>query len=153
MRVYADASVYGGAFDEEFESYSRRFFELIRGGRFYLVTSALVYQALHLAPVHVQEFYRELSVKSELISITDEVLALRDAYIDAGILTEKSLTDATHVAVATLSRCDLIVSWNFKHIVNFKKIPMYNAVNILRNCGQISIHSPQEVIEIDSEDF
>jgi len=52
-----------------------------------------------------------------------------------------------HVALATVSNADLIVSWNFKHIVNFQKIPLYNAVNTLNRFGKIAIYSPLEVIE------
>jgi hypothetical protein len=40
----------------------------------------------------------------------------------------------------------MIVSWNFKHIVNYQKIPLYNAVNILHGYGQIAIYSPLEVV-------
>jgi len=50
----------------------------------------------------------------------------------------KSEVDALHVAVATVSNCRLIVSWNFKHIVNFQKIPLYNGVN-LRASNRMSI--------------
>jgi len=75
---------------------------------------------------------------------------LRDAYIDAGIVTEKRLTDALHVALATVSGCRAIVSWNFKHIVHFDKIPLYNGINKVMGYGEIAIHSPQEVIEYEA---
>jgi hypothetical protein len=61
--------------------------------------------------------------------------------------------DALHVAVATASDCSLIVSWNFKHIVHFEKIPLYNAVNTLRGHAHIGIFSPLEVIQYEGEDF
>ena len=50
------------------------------------------------------------------------------------------------VASATVSGCAMIVSWNFKHIVNYEKIPLYSAVNTLQGYGSISIYSPLEVI-------
>jgi len=53
------------------------------------------------------------------------------------------------VAVATVAECDVIVSWNFKHIVNFRKIPLFNAVNVLNGYRQISIYSPLEVINYE----
>ena len=76
-------------------------------------------------------------------------LKLQKAYIDADILSEKYSTDALHVALATVSKVSLIVSWNFKHIVNFQKIPMYNTVNKLRGFDDIAIYSPLEVIEYE----
>lgn len=70
-------------------------------------------------------------------------------YVAAGVVREKSLGDALHVAIATVSGCDLIVSWNFRHIVHFEKISKYNAVNVLNGYGQIGIYSPSEVIHYD----
>jgi len=70
-------------------------------------------------------------------------------YVSSGVVTEKSLGDALHVAIATVSGCDLIVSWNFRHIVHFDKIPKYNAVNVLNGYGHIGIYSPSEVIHYD----
>jgi len=40
----------------------------------------------------------------------------------------------------------MIVSWNFKHIVQYDKIPLYNAVNTLQGYGNIGIFSPLEVV-------
>ena len=40
-------------------------------------------------------------------------------------------------------------SWNFRHIVNFQKIPRYNAVNTLNGYKEIAIYSPLEVIEYE----
>jgi hypothetical protein len=71
---------------------------------------------------------------------------LKDAYLDTGIVTEQSADDALHVAIASVNGCSLIVSWNFRHIVNFEKIPLYNAVNTLKGYGTIGIFSPLEVI-------
>ena len=86
---------------------------------------------------------------AEIAEVTAEALKLQEAYTDAGILSEKHSTDALHVALATVSRVSLIVSWNFKHIVNFQKIPMYNAVNTLHGYREIAIYSPLEVIEYE----
>ena len=60
------------------------------------------------------------------------------------------MADALHGAVATLARCELILSWNFRDIVHFDKIRKYNAVNMLKGYDQIAIHSPLEVIQYDS---
>ncbi len=64
-------------------------------------------------------------------------------------MTSKSAEDALHVALATTWSCSIIVSWNFRHIVHFEKIPLYNAVNVLNGWGHIGIYSPLEVIEYE----
>ena len=152
-RVYADTSVYGGAFDEKFEAASKAFFEQVRKGRFILVTSAVVEQEVQRSPLPVQELFAEFLPEAEMAEASEEVLSLQYGYVKSGVVTEKSLTDALHVALATVNGCQIIVSWNFKHIVHFQKIPQYNAVNVLRGYGNIAIHSPQEVIEDEDEDI
>jgi hypothetical protein len=86
---------------------------------------------------------------AEIVDVTEAALELRSAYLEADIIGRKYADDALHVALATVSRCPLIVSWNFKHIVHQRKIPLYNAVNVLHGFSVIAIHSPAEVIEYD----
>jgi hypothetical protein len=146
-RVYADTSVFGGMFDEEFETASKVFFDSVKKGSFKLITSELVREEIQAAPPKVLKLFADFLVIAEIAEITDSALKLQQSYIQAGIVSEKYSTDALHVALATVSKTDLIVSWNFKHIVNFQKIPLYNAVNTLNGFGKIAIFSPLEVIE------
>jgi len=146
LRVYADTSVFGGCFDEEFAAPSARFFELVRTGQVTLLVSEVVVRELASAPDQVRELLASLPAKSVLqVSLTRDVIELRDAYLAAGILGPQSVDDATHVAAATVSRADAIVSWNFKHIVRIDKMRAYNQVNLQTGFGLLSIVSPQEV--------
>jgi predicted nucleic acid-binding protein len=149
IRVYADTSVFGGVFDKEFEVSSKVFFDDIRKSRFSLITSELVRQEIQEAPMKVRRLFYEILPLADIAEVTDKVLKLQRSYTDAQILSEKDSTDALHVALATVSKASLIVSWNFKHIVNFRKIPMYNAVNTLCGYDEIAIYSPLEVIEYE----
>nr|VFJ72086.1 MAG: Predicted nucleic acid-binding protein, contains PIN domain [Candidatus Kentron sp. FM]VFJ72442.1 MAG: Predicted nucleic acid-binding protein, contains PIN domain [Candidatus Kentron sp. FM]VFK19879.1 MAG: Predicted nucleic acid-binding protein, contains PIN domain [Candidatus Kentron sp. FM] len=149
MKVYADTSVFGGVFDEEFAEDSRRFFDDLKAGKFELVVSALVEEEIESAPRQVRAHFDEVSSFAEIAGIGPKVLDLRDAYLAAGIVTRKSVSDATHVALATISGCEMIVSWNFKHIVHFQKIPKYNAVNTLSGYHCINIYPPSSMISYD----
>ena len=80
------------------------------------------------------------------LEFTDEISYIRDEYLKAKILSQKSKSDAEHVASATIANADFIVSWNFKHIVNFDKINGFNSVNLKNGYKIISIYSPKEVI-------
>ncbi len=80
------------------------------------------------------------------MTLTDQVIRVRDAYLAARILGSASLRDAEHVAAATVARADLLVSWNFKHIVHFDKIAGFNEVNQRLGYGAIRIHAPPEVV-------
>lgn len=87
-----------------------------------------------------------------LVPVDERVLALRDAYVSAGIVGAKWADDAAHVAAASVAEADLIVSWNFRHIVHFDKIRQYNAVNALEGYRALEIRSPLEVIDYEDED-
>ena len=151
MRIYADTSVFGGVFDIEFAEHTKRFFAEIDTGHFTLVTSAIVEAEIEPAPEKVRNFFAHYEAIAEIYQLTQESILLQQQYIKSGIVTSKSAEDALHVAIATVSQCSLIVSWNFKHIVHFDKIPKYNAVNTLNNYGQIGIYSPLEVISYDND--
>ena len=152
VRVYADTSVYGGVMDEEYEVPSRQFFDEVRSGRFDLVVSAVVADELTDAPEPVRTLFEALRQSAEVADITEEVLHLQQAYLNAAIVSAKWATDALHVALATVAQCRVIVSWNFQHIVNFRRIPLYNGVNLAEGYGAIAIHTPQEVITREDED-
>jgi predicted nucleic acid-binding protein len=149
VRVYADTSVYGGVFDDAFATPSRRFFDLVRQGRFRLVVSAIVLNEVAPAPEPVRELLDEMVEIADTVVVTDDALRLQQAYLDAGIVTPRSADDALHVALATVGNCGLIVSWNFRHIVHYQKVPLYNAVNALHRRPPLEIRSPSEVIEVE----
>jgi|SaaInl8_200m_RNA_FD_contig_31_2586584_length_704_multi_3_in_0_out_0_1 predicted nucleic acid-binding protein len=110
MKIYADTSVFGGVFDEEFLRPIKKFFEEVKAGRFLLVTSAVVQAEISAAPKRVQEFFSSVTASAELAEITQEVLELRQAYSNANIVSKKSIDDLTHVALASVSCCNMIVS-------------------------------------------
>ena len=149
ISVYADTSVFGGVFDDKFETESRAFFEQVKTGRFRLVTSEIVQTELEIAPTQVKLFFEELLIYAQMVHVSDQALQLQQAYLRAKIVTPKWESDALHVAVATVEKCSLVISWNFKHIVHFGKIPMYNAVNVIEGYQAVAIHSPAEVISYD----
>lgn len=152
LRVYADTSVFGGWGDEEFQHASRAFFDQVRAGRFQLVTSALVEAELEPAPVEVRQLFDEMLPLAEVTEISADALGLRRAYVEAGVVSAAWATDALHVALATVAGCRVIVSWNFKHIVHFEKIALYNAINTVNGHLPIGICSPQQVIAYEDED-
>ncbi len=76
LSVYTDTSVFGGVFDEEFETPSRSFFGLVGTGRFSLLISDVTRQEIAFAPVNAMKRYRSLEVRSplEVIDYEDENL-------------------------------------------------------------------------------
>jgi predicted nucleic acid-binding protein len=151
-RIYADTSVFGGAFDPEFEGASRRFFELVDLGRFRLVVSSAVEDELEGSPPRVEHFYRDMLPAIELVETPAEAFRLQEAYTEHAVVSPRRAADALHVAAATVSACSVIASWNLKHIVNYRRIPLYNAVNALHGYGSIAIITPLEVVGSEEDE-
>ncbi len=145
--IYVDTSVFGGCFDTEFSEDSVAFFDMARSGIHTILISDVVLEELEEAPDRVRNLVISLPEQSvEYISVSEEIIRLRDAYLAAEILGPKWLDDMTHVAAATVSRADAIVSWNFRHIVRLDKMKAYNQVNLLNGYGILTIISPREAL-------
>jgi len=141
-----DTSVFGGVFDAEFAGPSTAFFDGVLAGRFVVMLGATTLTELRGAPDRVIELAKRLPTDAVYrCDITPEVEELRDAYLVAKVVGPTSTYDATHVATATVHDADVVVSWNFKHIVNFDRIRKFNAVNLRLGFRAIAIHSPQEL--------
>jgi hypothetical protein len=63
------------------------------------------------------------------------------------IIHKSLFEDALHIANATIRKADILVSWNFKHIVNIDRIRKYNAVNLMQGYSPIEIRTPREVLK------
>lgn len=147
LRIYVDTSVIGGCLDVEFAAESQRLLEAIRNNKAVMLLSDLIISELVDAPPNVRVILTTLPTEViEDVSLTEEIIALRDAYIASGVVTSKSINDAAHVAAATVARADAIVSWNFKHIVRLDKMRAYNQINLLNGYGILTIVSSKEVI-------
>jgi len=146
-RIYVDTSVVGGCEDEEFQEHSIRLMECFVTGRYILVLSNLTIQELAAAP---EEVRRHLSnVPEECIEtrqLDADARELAEAYISEGVIAGGMRADAQHIAMATVARADVLVSWNFKHIVNLHRIQGYNSVNLRRGYPILEIRAPREVL-------
>jgi len=147
FRIYADTSVLGGCEDEEFAEHSVRLMENFVRGELILVLSTLTVQELASAPAEVRQRLAAVpEAHIETLQLDAEAKDLAEAYVAAGVLTVKMRADAQHIAIATVGRVDVLVSWNFRHIVNLQRIHGYNSVNLRRGYPMIEIRTPREVL-------
>ena len=152
IRVYLDASVFGGTRDEEFAQPSRLFFDRVRRGEFVMLLSPGTMRELASAPQEVLSDSRGFAPECmEEVPLNDEVRDLAAEYVRAGVLGESSRSDAVHVAAATVAGADLILSWNFRHLVNFNRIRGFNGVNVALGYRTMTILSPLEVAYEDQD--
>ena len=152
-RVYIDTSVVGGYFDEEFAEDTKKFFNRIINKDFIIFFSEVSETELSLAPPAVQKLKSKIPQDCyRYLELDDESKFLAQLYIDEKILGKASYNDAYHIAIATVNRLDVLVSWNFKHIVNFDKIKLFNSVNLKLGYPVIDIRSPLEFIDHENND-
>ena len=95
-------------------------------------------------------FFSAISACSALkyLSLLFRLVRVRDEHIKAGVVGLTSKADAEHIAAATVAEVDILVSWNFKHIVHYEKIHGYQAVNLMNGYKIIQIYSPKEVVKL-----
>ncbi|PSR03273.1 MAG: PIN domain protein [Bacteroidetes bacterium SW_11_45_7] len=151
-RLYLDTSVYGGYYEQEFRYWSKALIEKIHKGEFRVIFSEVVDGEINDAPEDVKKLVRDIPKQMiEFVPLSDSSIELTEAYIGEGVVGKTSRADCFHIALATLNSADVLVSWNFKHIVNFKKIRGYNAVNYKFGYKILDIRTPREVIGDDEE--
>jgi len=149
-RIYLDTSVFGGYFDPEFELWTTILFDKIMKGEYKVIYSKLVDIELTGAPEKVKNLANNLPMNQlELIEISDEAVKLAEQYLNENIVGKTSRADCIHIALATLSNADILVSWNFKHIVNVNRIRGYNAVNYKFGKKILEIRTPREILEYE----
>jgi predicted nucleic acid-binding protein len=145
QRIYIDTPVFGGYFDDEFSAHTIPLFDRLKEHEFSLLFSTVTQEELENAPEKVKHLVKSLKPEwTEFLETTTEAVDLAKEYIVEKVVGQTSFADCLHIALATINRADFLVSWNFKHIVNIKRIQGYNSINIKNGYRQLEIRSPRE---------
>jgi hypothetical protein len=95
------------------------------------------------APKQVRDFFDRLPESQiERVVSTKESNDLAEQYITDNVVRQSSLTDCRHIALATIARADVLVSWNCKHVANIDRGKGYNSVNVKLGYPRIEIRTP-----------
>jgi hypothetical protein len=145
LKVYVENSVVGGYFDDEFKEHTQKLFDHFRNGIYKPVISSHVIAELENgAPEKVKENLKTINYEEYIVN--EEMIKLAEKYMEENIVSENYYSDALHIAVATVIGVDVLVSWNFKHIVNLDKIKLFNSVNLKEGYNILEIRTPREVV-------
>ena len=113
QRFYFDISVFGGAFDKQFEEVTLQLFERVKLGQVICVFSDLTETELLNAPENVKEHFKNLPKDNiERVIVTDEILILASKYVSEKVVGKTSFDDCVHIATATIYKADILVSWS-----------------------------------------
>lgn len=147
-RIYIDTSVIGGCFDIEFEKDTKLFLDRLENKEVIFILSDLFEFELLNAPINVREILKNYPENAfERVKLSEEAIILADLYIKEKVVGKSSIEDCRHIAIATICKADVLVSWSFKHIVNLNKIRGYNSVNLKNGYSILEIRSPKELIK------
>jgi predicted nucleic acid-binding protein len=147
LRVYLDTSIFSAYYDDrlpERQSITKEFWERISD--FEVSTSEIARQEL-------SQTYDE-SLRTNLLSlqddfivhpVNDDIIDLANHYISAEVFSSVMFNDALHVAVAVITRQDILLSWNFKHLVNRRRRLQINQINAVLELPMIEIMAPPEL--------
>lgn len=151
--IYVDTSVFGGKFDSEFELWTELFFKKIIESDIKLLYSDVAEDELRDAPEKVKQFVKSIPGKNLLrVELSEEAILLAEKYLEEKVVGKSSRADCYHIAIATILKADILVSWNFKHIVNIQRIHGYNAINLKNDYQTIEIRNPREIFDYENND-
>ncbi|MCL2011506.1 MAG: PIN domain-containing protein [Cystobacterineae bacterium] len=126
-----------------------RLWEEIKAGAYEVVLSEVVFDELDGcsdAKRDCLDLFLQ-KIQYERVESGNEAVALASKFVDFGILREKSFNDCRHIAAALLSGCEILVSWNFKHIVNARTIKGARDIAARGGYKDIMIYSPTMLVE------
>jgi hypothetical protein len=139
--------VVGGYFDLEYKEATIKLFERLENNEIIFVVSELLDLELISAPKRVREQLLKYSEdKFQRVELSEEAILLANMYIENKVVGKTSIVDCRHIALASIHKVDVLVSWNFKHIVNLDRIKGYNSVNLKLGYSMIEIRSPKDLV-------
>jgi predicted nucleic acid-binding protein len=152
LKIYLDSSIISYLYAEdtmEKQQITELLWSKIQKGEYEGVVSSFVLVELAKCSEPKRTMMLERLRNSEIkeIDVDQEAADLAEKYIEHGVLSEKHYEDAFHIAAATVAKCQVLASWNFKHIVRVKTILGANGINRIEGYGDIQLLSPNSLIE------
>lgn len=150
-QLYIETSVWNFYFADdapEKKEITLTFFEKIRQGEYEIYISDAVIEEIGRADEDKKQLL--LGIISDFsplrLIVTEEIVELAQKYILEGVFPTNKIEDATHAAVATIFEMDALISWNLKHLSNFKKMEMINGINMKEGYSKrLELITPMEV--------
>ncbi len=157
MKVYLDTSVVSYLYQldtpEKMQD-TLALWELFKSGTFEVYVSDIVFREIDKCDEEKLDILLKYlkQIEYHTIETNNDIIELAEKFIDFGILREKSFDDCQHIAAAILAGCDVIISWNFKHIVNVKTVKGVKIITTMEGYKDLLIYPPSALLEGDEDD-
>ncbi len=151
LKLYLETSVWNFYFADdapEKKEITLAFFDKVKAGEYDIYISDIVLHEIMKAETGRRNLLLDLIKRyaPNELNADEEAESLAEKYIEEGVLTGKSLTDASHAAVATISEMDALISWNLKHLANLNKMNKINGINLREGYSKrLELITPMEV--------
>jgi len=152
IKVYLDTSVISYLDQQDAPAemeLTHQVWEKIKSGKYDVYISDVVLRELNDCEEEKRNkllnYLKEIQFQT--VEITDKTMKLAEKFIDFGVLKKKSFDDCQHIAAAIVSDCDIIISWNFKHIVNVKTIRGVKVITTMEGFKDLLIYQPTALLE------
>lgn len=147
-KLYLDTSVPSFLFSEdspEKREITVQFWDFLKSGLYDIAISDVLLAEISRCEIHLNQKLEDklAEIVPDIVSVNEEIFSLAQKYIDEGIIPQKYQDDALHVACATYSEADALISWNFKHMVKLKTIRGVNGINRMLGFKDLEILTPQ----------
>lgn len=153
LKLYLDTSVLNFALTDKLELALQKkttvdLFNVIKKGEYEAFISDIVTAEIDRVSQDIAVRLRDVikEIAPEELTLSNDAEELAGKYISEGIIPDKYENDALHIAIASVNSLDIIVSWNFEHIVKLKTKHGVMAINTLLGYKTVEIVSPLEVI-------
>lgn len=151
-KFYFDTSIFNFALADDVpleREITLRLFDEVKDGKCEVFISEVVLGEINRAPEAIAVRLRDCvkRVNPEELVLDANAQTLAKEYIKRSVIPPKYEDDAFHIAIASVNDLDVIVSWNFTHIVKLKTRREVAVINTLLGYKPIEICSPQEVID------
>lgn len=146
-KIYLDTSVLSALVDVREPNRMKEtqdFWDILKTGKYIVIISDVVIFEINNARQQKIDAMMEClkQIVYNIVYETQENLDLVSKYISYGLLSHKSLTDCRHIAIASLSFCNYITSWNFKHLANNNTVEKLQGLNKILGLNDINIIPP-----------
>ena len=154
LKIYLDTSVISYLNQEdtpEKMADTLKLWDKIKTGAYTAVTSDVALEEILLCDESKRKYLldRLLEVDCHIVKETRETIALAKRFIEHNVLTQKSINDCRHIACAVVAECDIITSWNFKHMVNARTVKGVKIINMMEGYRTVEIYPPTMLVEGD----
>ena len=114
-----------------------------------LVTSLAVIAELEDAPEPKRTKALKLLEPLPLLRSSETIDEMVAVYVKHKLMPADATGDARHLALATFYRCDVLASWNCKHIANVNKRGHIESINAMLGYETPLLTTPFELLEIE----